>query len=65
VVATEKPNRRLKCKICLAQWRTLEIIDREDWLPCVLRSMLVSGELESFLEKRPGALDAVMRLLSI
>lgn len=61
VTHTDKPRRRLRCRICQKRWGSLEIIETADgaWLPGVIAILLSQGRLAGL----PFAV--IQKLLSI
>lgn len=46
VVQTDRPRRRLKCKVCGFSWATREVNEgKGPWLADLVRELLITGEL--------------------
>lgn len=59
---TERPIRRLKCRICGHKWKTLEIIDQgPQWLENFLSYMLSEGRLSEYLDVYPQISSIIAR----
>ena len=59
VTNTTKPRRRFQCKVCLKNWKCLEIIERDFWLSDVLTELLSEGRLSEYDFKTRKAITAI------
>ena len=53
VLKTQRPFRRLHCRVCGRRWKTVELVycERDDWLGPALRTLLGRGFLARYLGK--------------
>jgi hypothetical protein len=64
VVRTERPRRRVKCRVCGSRWWTLELVEdfQPGWLEEFLETLLAEGRLVELL-RDPVRYHALLSIL--